>query len=420
MNAKMKRLAGLTFGSLLAGATLAESINILVEGGGEQLQKAVAERFTAETGIEVNFTVVPYAGVFEKLTAEIASGRSNYDIATIDVVWNANFAPYLEPLDGLFTSAVKADLPDALLQDARFNDQYIGMPAWANAEVLFYRTDLFNDPKERRAFKAEYGYDLTPPQTWSQFEDVAVFFTRDTDGDGNTDLYGTDVKGAFAEEWMAHVLQAGSPGVILNDAGEVIIDNDAHVEALEFYTNLHCDLGVSPSGVTEIGWAEAQNLFYQGKTAMMRFWAHAYRLTPDDSVVDGKVGVAPMIAGSAGIAAIPGPWFNVIPKTSDKKDLAKQFIAYAIKHNNMGIEAPLALAATNSAYEQYADQAGFEHFGPLLTTLAADATRGRPLHEDYQEIVDEAVLPALQEALACERDPAAILSEASVIVEDIL
>lgn len=420
MNTTVKRLAGLTFGSLLAGASLAESINILVEGGGEQLQKAVAEQFTEETGIEVNFTVVPYAGVFEKLTAEIASGRSNYDIATIDVVWNANFAPYLEPLDGLFTSEVKADLPEALLEDAQFDGNYIGMPAWANAEVLFYRKDLFNDPAEQQAFKTEYGYELAPPANWQEFNDVARFFTRDTDGDGNTDLYGTDVKGAFAEEWMAHVLQAGSPGVILNDAGEVIIDNEAHVKALEFYTNLHCDLGVSPSGVTEIGWAEAQNFFYQGKTAMMRFWAHAYRLTPDDSQVEGKVGVAPMIAGPAGIAAIPGPWYNVIPRTSDNKDLAKQFIAYAVEHNAMGIEAPLGLAATNSAYRQYAGREGFEHFEPLLTTLGADATRGRPLHRDYQEMVDEAVLPALQEALACERDPAAILSEASVIVEDIL
>lgn len=58
MNTPIKRLAGLACGSLLAGVSLAESINILVEGGGEQLQKAVAAQFTEETGIEVNFTVV--------------------------------------------------------------------------------------------------------------------------------------------------------------------------------------------------------------------------------------------------------------------------------------------------------------------------------------------------------------------------
>ena len=419
MTIKKSHLA-LATGILMSGATLAESINILVEGGGLQLQKAVAEQFTSDTGIEVNFTGVPYAGVFERLSAEIASGQSTYDIATIDVVWNAQFARYVEPLDELFTESVKADFPEALLADAKMGDHYIGMPAWANAEVLFYRTDLFNDPQEQQAFKAKYGYDLVPPTNWQQFNDVARFFTRDTDDDGRIDFYGTDVKGAFAEEWMAHVLQAGSPGIILDANNEVILDNDAHVEALEFYTDLYCNDRVAPSGAVGIGWAEAQNLFYQGKTAMMRFWAHAYRLTPEDSVVEGKVGVAPMIAGSAGIAAVPGPWYNVIPKTAKNKDLAKQFIAYAVEHNYMGIEAPLGLAATNSAYARYADESGFEHFDPLLTTLGANATRGRPLHEDYQEIVDEAVLPALQEALACERSPADILADASEMVEDIL
>lgn len=416
----LKQQLGLATGVLLGATTLAESINILVEGGGLQLQKAVAEQFTAETGIEVSFTEVPYSGVFERLTAEIASGQSNYDIATIDVVWNAQFAPYAESLGDLFTDEVIADFPQALLADAKVDGDYIAMPAWANAEVLFYRKDLFNDPQEQEAFKAEYGYDLVPPGNWQAFNDVARFFTRDTDGDGEIDFYGTDVKGAFAEEWMAHVLQAGSPGIVLDSNNRVIIDNDAHVEALEFYTDLYCNDRVAPSGAVGIGWAEAQNLFYQGKTAMMRFWAHAYRLTPEDSVVEGKVGVAPMIAGSAGIAGVPGPWYNIIPQTAQNKELAKQFIAYAVEHNYMGIEAPLGLAATNSAYARYSNQEGYEHFEPLLTTLGADATQGRPLHRDYQEIVDEAVLPALQEALACERSAKDILTDARDVVEDIL
>ena len=56
-----------------------------------------------------------------------------------------------------------------------------------------------------------------------------------------------------------------------------------------------------------MGWPEAQNLFYQGKTAMTRFWAHLYRQIPTSAPVYGKVGVAPMIGGTAGIAGIPGP-----------------------------------------------------------------------------------------------------------------
>ena len=402
-----------------AGGASAETLNILVEGGGEQLQKAIAEKFQKETGNEVKFTVVPYTGVFEKLTAEIASGSSNYDVATIDVIWMAKFAKSAEPLDALFTDAVKADLPPALLTDAKIGGSYVGMPAWANAEILFYRKDMFADPKEQSAFKAKFTYDLAPPKTWQQFRDVAVFFTRSTKGDGKIDFFGTDVKGANAEEWMATVLQAGSPGVVLDDGGKVIVDNAAHLKALQFYADVHCKDKATPDDVVQMDWPTSQNLFYQGKTAMMRFWAHAYRLTPKDSKVDGKVGVAPMIAGDAGIGAIPGPWYNIVPKTGAHKDLAKQFVAYAFKNNVLGIEAPLGLAAANSAYKAYQDKPGFENFAPLLSTLAGPATKGRPMVANWQEIVDEAVVPMLQEALACKADLPKLLADTKAKIEKI-
>jgi ABC-type glycerol-3-phosphate transport system substrate-binding protein len=418
----MNRLLSSTALALLVSTSAlhAESINILVEGGGESLQKAVAAQFTKDTGIEVKFTVVPYQGVFDKLSAEIASGASDYDVATIDVVWNAKFASSVEDLTPLFTPDVVKDLPPALLADAQFGGHYIGMPTWANAEIVFYRKDLWDDPTEKANFKAKYGYDLVPPATWQQWRDMAKFFTRDTNGDGKTDFWGTDVIGSFAEEWMAEVLQAGSPGVILDKDGNVIIDNDAHKAALEFYIAPHCTDKSSPENVNEIGWGEAQNLFYQGQTAMMKFWGHAYKMTPADSKVNGKVGVAPMLAGAAGIAGIPGPWYNVIPKTSAHKDAAMKFVAYAIAHNSLGIEAPLGLAATNSAFNSYMSKPGYEHFGPLLATLSAPATQGRPLNVHYQEIVDEAVLPAVQEALTCKGDVGKILADAKVKIEDIL
>jgi ABC-type glycerol-3-phosphate transport system substrate-binding protein len=411
----MKKLMSTSLVALVSTgfAAQAESINILVEGGGKMLQEAVAEKFTEETGIEVVFTEVPYQGVFDKLSAEIASGSSNFDIATIDVVWNANFAPHVDDLSGLFTDEVRADLPSALVEDAKVDGKMMGMPAWANAEIVFYRKDLWEDPDNQAAFKAEYGYDLAPPATWEQWRDMARFFTTD-------DMHGTATVGLFSEEWMAHVLQAGSPGVILDDAGNVILDNDAHVEALEFYRAPLCEDNSSPENALEIGWGEAQNLFYQGQTAMMKFWAHAYRLTPEDSKVAGRVGVAPMLAGSAGIAGIPGPWYNVIPSSAENKDAAKQFIAYAVEHNAMGIEAPLGLAATNSAYESYMGKDGYEHFGPLLETLGADATQGRPIHPDYQELVDEAVMPAFQAALECEDNVEELLADAAEIARDIL
>ena len=389
------------------------TLNVLVESGGFQLQEAAAALFTEETGVMVNFIQVPYTGVFERLSAEMAGGSTSFDVATIDVVWLPRFAQFAEPLDDLFTDDVTADLFPSLVADAQFEGHFVGMPTWANTEIVFYRKDLWEDPNEQAAFMDEYGYELAPPTTWQEFTDMAIFFTRDTDGDGEIDLYGTDVKGAPSGadvDWMVHVLQAGSPGVVLDADGNIIIDNEAHLAGLEFYVSHHCEYNATPPNVLEIDWGAAQNLFYQGQTAMMRFWGHAYRLTPEDSTVNGLVGVAPMIAGEAGIGAVPGPWYNIIPASSEKKDLAMQFVQFMYEHNALGIEAPLGLAARPSAYAEYADETGFESLNPLITTLSASQTLGRPLVADWQQISDEVVVPMVQDALSCEVSPADALA----------
>lgn len=397
-----------------SAAAAGQTIRILAEGGGVGLQKGIAEQFTKDTGVKVEFVEVPYADVHDKLAADISTGAGAYDLATIDVIWMTEFGPSLAPIDDLMTADVTGDLPAALVADAKFEDHFIGMPQWANAEILFYRKDLFADAKEQKAFKAQFGYDLVPPTTWQQYRDVAKFFNRPKDK-----LYGTAVKGAVETEWLAYVLQAGSPSVVLDKSGAVIIDDANHVKALEEYIAPYCTDKVGPDPATT-DWAAAQNLFYQGQSAMMLFWAHAYRMTPEDSKVSDKVGVAPMIAGPGGIAAIPGPWYNVIPNDSPHADLAKQYIAYAYEHNAMGIDAPLGLAARTSAYEQFQDKAGYEAFTPLLTTLNAPATTGRPMDVHWQQITDQVLTPSVQKALTCTASPTDVLAEARTKIEAIL
>ncbi len=87
---------------------------------------------------------------------------------------------------------------------------------------------------------------------------------------------------------------------------------------------------------------------------MTKFWAHAYPQIPDDSSVKGKVGVAPMLAGAAGIGSVPGNWYLSIPKAGDNMDLAEEFIQFAYDHNDLSIDSALGLAARKSAFEKYA------------------------------------------------------------------
>jgi ABC-type glycerol-3-phosphate transport system substrate-binding protein len=389
-------------------------LTVLCEAGGHDELTKIAAAFEKQTGHGVTFVELPYDGLYNRLNSELSSGSVSFDLAAADAIWLPVFANALQPLDDLFTSAVQADLFPSLVDGARIKGKYVGMPAWTNAEILLYRKDLFEDAAEKAGFKKQYGYQLAPPKTWQQFQDAASFFTR------GTKLYGTDVKGAVETEWLAHVLQAGSPGVVLDDSGKVIIDNAQHVAALKFYSDLNNRLKVGPPGAAQIDWAAAQNLFNQGKTAMMRFWAHAYPQIPKDSPVHGKVGVAPMIAGSAGIGAVPGPFYLSIPRAGTNNDLAKQFTKFAYDNNKLAIDSSLGLAARKSAYTAYADKPGHEHFKALLTTLNGPATKSRPASPKWQQIVDTVLVPTIQKSLTAGADYAALLAAARTEVEKLV
>jgi multiple sugar transport system substrate-binding protein len=392
----------------------AGSISVVCEAGGKAELTKIAALFQKQTGTSVKLIELPYDGLYNRINSELSSGSLSFDVAALDVIWLPAFAAALAPVGQLFTPAVKADLFPSLVTGAVIDGKYVGMPVFTNSEILFYRKDLFGSSKEQKAFQSKYGYALAPPKTWKQFTDAAEFFTR------GSKLYGTDVKGAVETEWLAHVLQAGSPGVVLDPKGKVIIDNPQHETALAFYSNLHNKYKVDPSGAAQTDWAAAQNFFQQGKTAMMRFWAHAYPLIPKNSPVYGKVGVAPMIAGKAGVAGIPGPWYLGVPEKGKQNELATSFLKFSFDHNELAVQSSLGLAARKSAFVHYENQPKYANFKPLLQTLSAPATKARPANAKWQQIVNTVLVPMLQKSVAGNTDYAGLLKSAHGDVQQLV
>lgn len=393
-------------------------LTIVVEGGGIAELQPIADLYTSETGTDVTLVELPYAGLYDRIYADLQSGTPSFDIAALDAIWLSTFAPGMEPIDDLFTDDVQSDLFDGLVAEAQVDDAFVGMPVWTNSEILLYRTDLFEDAENMADFEEEYGYALAAPTTWDEYSDMAEFFTRDTDGDGSIDLYGTDVKGAVETEWLATISQTGETHMVLDaDTGEVTIDNDAHQEALDFYVSL---LPYAPSGAAQLDWAGAQNLFYQGNLAMMRFWGHAYRQTPDDSPIKDDIGAAPMIGGSGGIAGVPGAWYLSVPASGENQDEAKDFIAFAYEHNALAADTSLGLVARKSAFESKAGEEGFEHYAAILETLEAPQTLPRPATDKWQEITDSVLIPLLQKAVVEGADTEALLADAKAQIESII
>jgi ABC-type glycerol-3-phosphate transport system substrate-binding protein len=398
--------------------TGSKTLTVVLEGGGKAELQPVADLYKKETGTEVKLVELPYAGLYDRVSSELKAGEPSFDVAALDAIWLTAFAPGLAPIDDLFTDDVTSDLFDGLVSEAQVDGHFVGMPVWTNSEVLFYRTDLFEDPTNKADFEAKYGYPLAPPATWEQYKDAAEFFTRDTDGDGKVDLYGTDVKGAVETEWLATVSQAGVEHMVLNaETNEVTIDDEAHKAALDYYVSL---LPYAPSGAAQLDWAGSQNLFYQGQLAMMRFWGHAYRQTPDDSPIKDDIGVAPMIGGSGGVAGVPGAWYLSAPSTGKNQEAAKDFIRFAYEHNDLSADTSLGLVARKSAFESKDGVAGYENYPTLVTTLESPQSLPRPATENWQEIVDSALVPMLQKAVEPDADTGKLLEDAESQIQAIV
>jgi ABC-type glycerol-3-phosphate transport system substrate-binding protein len=383
-------------GGGVAMASSSKSINVLVEAGGAGELAPIAKLYKKDTGVTVNLITLPYQGLYDKVNSELSSGAVSFDVASLDAVWLPAFAPGLDSMNSFYTPAVKADNFPSVLQEAKVDGKYVGVSDFANAEVLYYRKDLFDNAANKAAFKKEFGFALAPPSNWQQYYDVAKFFTKNG-------MYGAPLVGDEETTYLATLSQAGEKHMVLNAAGtSSTLGDAASLKALNYYTSL---AKFGPSGAASVDWNAAQNLFNQGKAAMMIFWGHAYRQIPKNSPAYGKTGVAPMIAGPAGIGTVPGPYYLVIPKGTPNQTPAMNFVKFAYAHNSLSADTSLGLVSRLSAFRQFENKPGYASYKPMLTSLNAPGTITRPPNAQWDNIVTNVLIPMIQKAVTAGDNP---------------
>jgi multiple sugar transport system substrate-binding protein len=99
-------------------------------------------------------------------------------------------------------------------------------------QLWVYRKDLFEDPTERKNFKAKYGYDLQWPETWEQLDQMSQFFNRPDKG-----LLGcTDLRNQYwgFSNWFQRYTSFDNPDQFYwDDNMNPLIVSDAGIKATE-------------------------------------------------------------------------------------------------------------------------------------------------------------------------------------------
>jgi sorbitol/mannitol transport system substrate-binding protein len=302
----------------------ADTINVLMVNNPQMvdLQKLTAANFTAETGINVNFTVLPENDVRDKISQEFSSQAGQYDIATVSNFEIPIYArsEWIAPLDDYVAADPAFDQSDILgpLTAALSGDdgKLYGEPFYGESSFLMYRKDVLDAA----------GIQMPANPTWQQVADIAA----QVDG---------------AQPGMAGICLRGQPGwgqvfapltTVVNTFGgtwftkdwQAQVDDPKFREATQFYVDLVRDHG--EVGAPQAGFTECLNNLIQGNAAM---WydatSAAGSLEAADSPVKGKIGytAAPVVEtpSSGWLYA----WSWGIQQASSKKDDAWKFISWA-------------------------------------------------------------------------------------------
>jgi|GEM_PF-429512 len=310
-----------------------------------QATQELAKEYEKETGVKVNIELVGRDVIYQKLALSIA-GQASYDLFNVDYNWIPEFASTesLYPLDDLikkYNVDTSQYLPRALAL-AQWNGQngsfgnggtIYGLPQTIHPHLLWYRSDLFNDEKIKKEFKAAYGYDLVPPKTMKQFRDAAEFFNgKEINGQK---MYGWAAQASKGfgnvHTWLTFMYSNGAD-VIQWDNMTSSLSTPEAIEATKTWIDL---LKYSPPGINDYTFAEVASDAAQGKLAMAIHWSwSAFEVDdPKTSKTVGKWDFVQVPEMKQSVPHLAG-WAIVIPKTTKNPDEAFKFMSWLENKQN--------------------------------------------------------------------------------------
>jgi multiple sugar transport system substrate-binding protein len=261
--------------------------------------KTLKELFREETGIDIELVDTIDTELDKKTVQDFQTGTNAYDLYGTwqnklgDLARSGALFPYDE-----FVDKYKPDWTDPVTG-------YIGGEVTVNTMMksaghyygfhidgdypcfYFYRTDLWENPKEQKDFKARYGWELQVPDTWEQLRDISEFFHRPDKG-----LLGCvglrNQYWGFAY-WYARYISMNYPNQFyFDEKGDPLIDTEAGVKATEEYVD---SMKFMHKDAITWGWAEQYPAMAAGQCAMIEAFQNWSKFgeSPDHPETYGKV-----------------------------------------------------------------------------------------------------------------------------------
>src|SRR5206468_11274091 len=291
------------------------------------LEKHIPE-FGSLSGMKVKWETLPEIQARQKLTVEMTANSGGIDafFTSLHVekkrFWKAG---WYHPLNKFLQDASLTspefdwnDFTDGARAGVTQPDGSISaMAAFIDANVFFYREDLFAEKK------------LTPPKTLGELEQLVPKLHAPPATYG---IVMRGLKNANATQYPSVLFPMG--GTYLTKDGKAALDTKEQVAAIEYYTRILRQYG--PPGVVNFNWYEASAAFYQGQVATYLDgvnFASQFE-DPAKSKVVGKVGYAVLPSGPGGHFSPIYITGMAVSSLSRSKEAAYLFIQWATNKQN--------------------------------------------------------------------------------------
>ena len=221
--------------------------------------------FTELTGIETEWTFIPFTSLQEKVASVGVAADGGFDVVNYLDSWGPPNAHWLVGIDDMMAEdGIGMDrYPAAFAKSAQFEGRTIGFPLRAHAQLMFYRKDVL----------AEVGMD--PPRTWDDVVAVAdAIRAKGLDVEPLALYFHNDGNRQNLFIWLNFLWAAGAD--VFDAKTCPAWDSEAGLAATEDYIALHTLHKVTnPSSIFFVQ-QDALRSFMWGDSAMSPLWQWIY------------------------------------------------------------------------------------------------------------------------------------------------
>ncbi|WP_089176106.1 sugar ABC transporter substrate-binding protein [Bosea sp. AS-1] len=331
-------------------------------GAGDWWGSVIKEFEATHPGVKIEWTKVERGAFADTMTTLFAGGQPP-DIVHLASFEFQKFADngWLEPLDPYIKNA-KLDLKGWAGQDTcSWNKETVCVMMLYFGYFMAYNEELLK--KE----------GLEVPKNYAEFLTAARKLTKDVNGDGIVDQFGTGHEtrgggGQYMSEMMNYTLDAGARWT--DESGKVTIDTPQMIEGLARWKTIVKE-NLTPR---DLAAGEVRQLFADGKIAMKTdgpwLWPIIQKGKAKDQIKLTMAPFSPPVGGSSNVLGIAS---EISP---ENKKLAWDFIAIATSDK---FQSTYATLGASPPPDPRADTSGASkdtpHFDLLVkaTKAAADA-----------------------------------------------